>query len=58
MASQGVIVMVNDNTIGKTEKLSLEKEENKASCYEETIWDDWNDEEVDKIYGEIYRQLR
>lgn len=58
MALRGVIVMISDNTKGKTEKLSPEKEEAKASCYEETIWDDWDDEEVDKIYGEMYRQLR
>lgn len=58
MASQGVIVMINDNTIENAKKPSPEKEEAKASCYEESIWDDWNDREVDEVYGEMYRQLR
>lgn len=30
----------------------------KVKTYEEEIWDDWNDEEVDRVYGEMYRQLR
>lgn len=27
-------------------------------CYEANIWDDWNDVEVDKVYEEMYHQLR
>lgn len=58
MASKGVTIVINDDKKEKTEKVPPEKEEAKASCYEETIWDDWDDEEVDKIYGKIYRHLR
>lgn len=55
MSSQGVILLADNNTKETTEKPS---EEVKISCYEETIWDDFYDKEVDEIYGKIYRQLR
>jgi hypothetical protein len=30
----------------------------KVKSYEEEIWDDWDDWEVDRVYEEMYRQLR
>jgi len=50
--------MINDNTTEKINKLISEENNKKVSCYEETIWDDWDDKEVDELYGEMYRQLR
>jgi len=33
------------------QKLAVER-------YERTIWDDLDDEEVDRVYGELYHKLR
>ncbi|MGB9804538.1 hypothetical protein [Desulfofundulus sp.] len=30
----------------------------KEKSYEEEIWDDWDNREVDRVYEEMYRQLR
>jgi hypothetical protein len=35
-----------------------EEKEDKLTHYEASIWDDWDNQEVDAVYGKLYHQLQ
>lgn len=49
---QALEVLIN------TTLCSSEKKEDKPAHYEASIWDDWDNREVDEVYEKLYHQLR